>query len=51
MENIKVNRRNKVKMIQPEIKYHLKLMRFIREIEREEFLDHEILKTMIAVRN
>ncbi len=50
MKTIKIRKRNRISKMKAAIKNNLQLIRFIREIEREEFLDADSLRTIVALK-
>jgi hypothetical protein len=50
MKTIKIRKRNRISKMKSAIKNNLQLIRFIRDIEREEFLDTDSLRTIVALK-
>lgn len=49
MEKIKTRKRSRLAKAKDAIRDNFQMVRFIREIEREEFLDIDSLKTLYAL--
>ena len=50
MEKIRIKKRNRIAAMKAAVRDNIQMMRFIREIEREDPLDLDTLKTMYVLK-